>query len=301
MRYAVIGMGAVGGYYGSRLFTAVHDVHFLLRSDYDHVKKHGFEVNSILGPYHIYGMDIYDDANQMPPCDVVIIATKTTQNQHLKKLLPPLLKDDTLVILMQNGIGVEADVEQMFPGIQLAAGVAFINCVKDGPGHLLHKGFGHLTLANYNCTNTARLQTVAEDFLKARVPTQIADYNETRWRKNILNMATNGMTAKHNCLCDELISNPFTCQEVRCLLTEGVKAAKACGVVNIDFDLVEQLITTTSKTHFPTSMKYDYDHNLPMEVEYIYTRPIEEALKHGCEMPHTKQLEQDLLWMEKKS
>lgn len=288
-------MGAVGGYYGSRLAAAGHDVHFLMRSDYSHVRSHGFEVDSYMGPYHLQQPKVYDDVNGMPACDVVLVAMKTTQNHKLPELLSPLLKDNTLVILLQNGIGVEADVERMFPGVKLAAGVAFINCMKDGPGRLIHMGFGHLTLADYNCGDQERLLAVAADFRNSQVPTQLADYRETRWRKNILNMATNGLTVKFNCRCDELISNPDRCQEVRTLIIEGIQAARACGAENIGDELVDQLIETSSRTHFATSMKYDFDHRLPMEVEYLYTRPIQEAMKHGCSLPHMKQLEQYLL------
>ena len=117
MKYAVIGMGAVGGYYGSRLAESGQEVHFLAHGDYNHIKEHGFKVDSILGPYLMYTLSVYDDVNQMPACDVVIVAMKTTQNRLLPQLLRPLLKEDTMVILMQNGIGVEADVAAMFPGI----------------------------------------------------------------------------------------------------------------------------------------------------------------------------------------
>lgn len=295
MKYAVIGMGAVGGYYGSRLAESGQEVHFLAHGDYNHIKEHGFKVDSILGPYLMYTLSVYDDVNQMPACDVVIVAMKTTQNRLLPQLLRPLLKEDTMVILMQNGIGVEADVAAMFPGIGLVAGVAFINCVKVGPGELTHKGFGHLSLADYNCGDKEKLLAVAEDFRHARVPTQIAPYLETRWRKNILNMATNGLTVKHHCQCDELVSTPSRLEEVRALMMEGIQAARACGAEAIGDELADQLIETTGKTHFATSMRYDYDHGLPMEIEYMYSRPIAEALRHGCDIPNLRQLEQDLL------
>lgn len=295
MRYAVVGMGAVGGYYGSRLELDKQEVHFLVRSDCNHIMEHGFEVDSILGPYHLYNLSVYDDVTHMPPCDVVIVAMKTTQNRLLPRILAPLLKEDTMVILMQNGIGVEADVEKMIPGIKLVAGVAFINCIKAGPGRLIHKGFGHLSLADYNCGDEEKIRAVAEDFCHARVPTQIAPYLDTRWRKNILNMATNGMTVKYRCQCDELVSSPERSREVRALLLEGIWAAKACGVESFGEELADELMETTGKTHFATSMRYDFDHGLPLEIEYMYSRPIEEALRHGCNMPMMRQLEQDLL------
>ena len=70
----------------------------------------------------------------MPPCDVVLVCLKSVNNDKLQTLLPPLLHSETLVVLIQNGIGVEEDVQKMFPDVQLAAGLAFICSAKTEPG-----------------------------------------------------------------------------------------------------------------------------------------------------------------------
>lgn len=294
LKYALIGMGAVGGYYGSKLALAGHDIHFLLRGDYGHVRSHGYSVDSVKGSYHLDDLNIYSSSSQMPECDVVLVAMKTTSNHLLPELLKPLLKANTLVVLMQNGIGVEADVEKMIPGIQLAAGVAFINCAKTGPGEILHKGYGHVTLCDYSLKHPEVLSQVAADFEGAGVPALVADYAESRWKKAILNLATNGMTVVHNCRCDELISNPETCAVVKALMLEGIRVANACGVVALTPELADKMIATTGTTHFATSMKYDFDHHLPMEIEYLYSTIIREADAHAIAVPELKKLERML-------
>ncbi|MEO0355147.1 MAG: 2-dehydropantoate 2-reductase N-terminal domain-containing protein, partial [Cyanobacteria bacterium P01_A01_bin.3] len=90
MRYAIIGTGALGGYYGARLQRSGADVHFLLNSDFDRVKTHGLVVESIYGDFTLPTMSAYRDASEMPPCDAVVICLKTTQNHLLPQLLPPL-------------------------------------------------------------------------------------------------------------------------------------------------------------------------------------------------------------------
>lgn len=298
MKYAIIGMGAVGGYYGSRLAKHGHDVHFLVRSDFAHVREHGLSVDSYLGSYHLHNLNVYDDVSTMPKCDVVLVCLKTTANQQLAWLLPPLLKPTTIVVLVQNGIGVESDVQCMFPRLQLAAGVAFINCAKSGAGSLVHHKYGSITLCDYSCSSPQVLHAVAADFCSSQVPAQVADFVETRWRKNILNMATNGVTVMLNARCDQLMAHPSSCQLVRDLMSEGVRAAQACGASTIHYDLVDQLAESTSQTVFATSMKYDYDHNLPMEIEYMYTRPILEAERLGCHLPLLRMLEQQLRYFD---
>jgi 2-dehydropantoate 2-reductase len=106
MRYAVIGSGAIGGYYGGRLAQSGQEVHFLLRSDYDYVKTHGLQVDSCDGSFHLKQVLAYDKTNDMPQVDVVLVCLKSINNHKLRDMLPPLLKKDTLVVLIQNGIGV---------------------------------------------------------------------------------------------------------------------------------------------------------------------------------------------------
>ena len=128
LRYGIIGTGAIGGYYGGRLAQAGFDVHFLFHSDYDYVVQNGLQVDSCDGSFSLPHVNAYHHAADMPKCDVVLVSLKTVNNKLLPTLLPPLLKPDTLVVLIQNGIGVEEDVQKMMPNVRLAAGVAYI-CV----------------------------------------------------------------------------------------------------------------------------------------------------------------------------
>ena len=49
--YAIVGTGAVGGFYGARLQQAGCEVHFLLHSDYEHVAQHGLTIESKDGDF----------------------------------------------------------------------------------------------------------------------------------------------------------------------------------------------------------------------------------------------------------
>ena len=51
LRIGVVGSGAVGGYYGAKLARRGHDVQFLMRSDLDHVRRHGLVVESPRGDF----------------------------------------------------------------------------------------------------------------------------------------------------------------------------------------------------------------------------------------------------------
>ena len=192
MRYGVIGTGAIGGYYGAKLAHSGKEVHFLSHSDYQYVKERGFQVDSCDGSFHLAHVNAYGDAADMPKCDVVLIGLKTVNNHLLPNLLPPLLKEDTLVVLIQNGIGVEEDVQKMFPGVQLAAGLAFICSAKTEPGRVNHQCYGYINIGNYSCKQQEKIDEVVDDFRKAGVDANEVEYLEARWKKAVWNMPFNG-------------------------------------------------------------------------------------------------------------
>ena len=106
-KFAIVGTGALGGFYGGLLAKAGCDVHFLMRSDVEDVKRHGLRVDSKQGDFHLPKVNAYSSVHEMPKCDCVILALKSTQNHVLADLLPPLLHDDSLVLVLQNGLHVE--------------------------------------------------------------------------------------------------------------------------------------------------------------------------------------------------
>ena len=106
-RYAVIGTGALGGFYGGLLARAGSEVHFLARSDAEFIKSHGLRVDSKLGDFHLPKVNVYASVRDMPRCDCVILALKSTQNHVLPQLLPALMQPETMVLVLQNGLHVE--------------------------------------------------------------------------------------------------------------------------------------------------------------------------------------------------
>ena len=299
MRYAVIGTGAIGGYYGSKLAHAGQEVHFLLHRDYEYVKQNGLTVDSCDGSFCLPRVNAYRSAADMPQCDVVLVGLKSVNNGMLKELLPPLVGAGTLVVLIQNGIGVEDDVQKMFPGVQLAAGLAFICSAKTEPGVVNHQCYGSINLANYSCRDEAKMQAVVDEFRAAGIETGLVEYNEARWKKAVWNMPFNGMTVALHTQTDKLLKNPSTRQLIREQMMEVVGAAQHLGVKNLDETFVEKMITMTDEmTPYSPSMRLDYDFHRKMEIYYLYTRPLEIAREAGFPMRKLEMLEAELRFLE---
>ena len=299
MRYGIIGVGAIGGFYGSKLAYSGQEVHFLLHSDYQFVKEHGMQVDSCDGSFHLDDVNVYQNVEDMPKCDVVLVGLKTTNNHLLAKLLPPLLHEHTIVVLIQNGIGVEADVQQMLPNTQLVAGLAFICSAKTEPGRVNHQCYGSINLGNYSCKDEARFQQILNDFTNAGVQAASVPYEEARWKKAVWNMPFNGMTVALDTQTDLLLKNPDTRQLIRDLMMEVIGAAQHLGVTGLTEAFADKMIETTDvMTPYSPSMKLDYDFHRPMEIHYLYSRPIEIARAAGYRMPKLEMLEAELRFKE---
>lgn len=298
MRYGVIGTGAIGGYYGAKLAQGGQDVHFLFHSDYDYVREHGLRVNSGDGGFHLDHVNAYQDVRQMPKCDVVIVALKTVHEQMLRDMLPPLLTDDTVVLLIQNGMGMEQDVEQMVPGVKLAAGLAFICCSKTHPGVIDHLDLSGLNVGNYNAPQETIDRMIAE-MVSADIDARNVDYLEARWRKLLWNMPFNGLSVALHTDTDALVRNDATRRLLRAMTQEVIEAAHAVRVKGLtDRDADAMIEMTTKMRPYKPSMRLDWDYHRPMEVYYLYTRPIEEARRAGQDMPLHRMLEAELRFME---
>ena len=295
MKYAIIGTGAIGGFYGARLDKAGFEVHFLLHTDYQYVVDHGLTIDSCDGNFTLPSPKVYDSTSKMPQCDVVIVALKTTQNHLLPSLLPPLLKPDTIILLIQNGIGVEADVQQLFPSQPIAAGMAFICSAKAGPGHINHQFYGNINIGNYSCHNPQRYNQMLADFRAAGIGAADVEYLEARWKKAVWNMPFNGMTVALNTTTNRLLSCESTHRLIYDQMLEVIGAAQALGVKNLDTRFADKMIANTIKMPpYSPSMKLDFDFHRPMEINYLYTRPIAEAHAAGFAMPKLEMLEAEL-------
>ena len=146
--YTVVGTGAIGGYYGARLHQAGFPVRFLARSDVDHVRAHGLRVDSPDGDA-VVAVDVYADAAEMPASDAVIVATKTNDSGPLGAILPALVKPGGSVLVMQNGLGVEAPFRPGRTHATVVGVMCFMCCHKVGPGHIHHLDTGAVALGEY--------------------------------------------------------------------------------------------------------------------------------------------------------
>lgn len=298
--YAVVGTGGIGGYYGGCLAKAGQPVHFLLHSDYEYVKEHGLQVDSVNGNFHLDNLAVYRDSHDMPQCDVVLVCLKTTQNHLLPDILRPILHEKSVVVLIQNGIGMEQELAQQFSNTSIVGATAFICTTKIAPGHIHHAEYGALTLAKYCGQCDDSIRQIADDFTAAGVGVSVFDdLWSVRWKKLVWNIPYNGLTVVLNASTDELTRDSNSRKLVIDLMEEVVQAGRMCGAKISDTFIPKMITMTENMTPYSPSMKLDYDAHRLLEIQTMFSNPIRIAAEHGFTMSKTQVVENQLRFLTK--
>lgn len=305
--YAVIGTGAVGGYYGSLLQRSGKEVHFLLHSDYDHVKRHGLTIASKNGDFLLPEVNAYDSARGLPRCDVAIVALKATANAVLPSILPDVLNNEGIVLLLQNGYAQEEFIAAIDGVKTIVAGLCFICASKTGPGAVCHQDYGSVILAQFTKDNssagiTEAMRQIAADLSAAGVTvTMNPDLVEARWRKLVWNIPFSGLTTLFGLDTAQVLNSLPLLRLVKGLMNEVVEGASALDRI-IPESFIEKMITDTRqmRPYFP-SMKLDFDARKPLELEAMYKEPLEAAARRGKCLARIAMLYEELSFLNDKN
>lgn len=296
LTYAILGSGALGGYYGGRLAHGGAEVHFLLHSDYDHVAKHGLVIESTQhGDALLPKVHAYRDVADMPRCDVVVVGLKSTSNALLPALLPPVVKDDGVVLTLQNGLGPEDDAAAVVGAERVLGGLCFLCSNKVGPGHIQQQRFDHIKFGEFSTRGISdRMRSISADFEAGGVKAEcVEDLPYARWQKLVWNVPYNGLSALLGVDCTVLMKHAEPL--VRDIMLEVVAATKAVIGVEIARSFVDKMLDNTRNMDaYKPSMMIDREMGRPMEVEAIYGEPVRRAEAAGCAVPRVRMLYEQL-------
>lgn len=288
-RIAVVGAGAVGGYYGARLAQHGQDVHFLMRSDYAHVRAHGLDVRSVDGDLHLApeAMHVYDDPSAMPKADLVLVTLKSNQNHQLARVLPPLLHEETTILTLQNGIGNEEELAELFGAPRVVGGIAFVCINRTAQGRLEHQESGYVRVGEFvGPGRSARVDGIVELLRASGInASAMESLKEGRWAKLVWNIPFNGLGAILDMTTDRLLASERGTEQVRAIMREVIEAARAAGVT-LGKELIEKNIEATrSMGAYRTSTQVDRQMGKPLEFESIFGRPVQVARSKGVAVP----------------
>jgi 2-dehydropantoate 2-reductase len=302
LSFTILGTGALGGFYGSRLIQGGSRVRFIARSDVEHIRRQGLRVDSPMGNQHHRAVEVYAASDAIPPSDVVCIALKTTQNHRLMDLLRPLIQPETLILNLQNGLTMDEELDDTFPEARIVGGVCFLCSNKAGPGHILHLDYGAIGLAPLHERDRTALAPLISAFAAGGIEAEaLPSLRHARWRKLAWNIPFNGLSVLLGANTDVLMADPDSRRLAEHLMDEVARGADACGCPFDEGFLSHLLELTETMTPYAPSMRLDYLAKRELEIQYIYRRPLREAAKKGLRLPAIETIADQLSFLDRRN
>ena len=300
-RIAIVGAGAIGSYYGGKLAYFGRDVHFLLRNDYEIVRKKGLRLRSKNENIHVPKVQAHRSTEEIGPCDLVIVAVKATSNPELPPLLAPLLGKKTMILTLQNGLGSDEFLAGHFGAERILGGICFIRLNRVEPGVVERFDDGRIVLGEFRGYPQARLHDIAWEFKRCGVVCSVvADLALERWRKLVWNIPFNGLAvAAGGVDTAAILADDDLRQRALELMDETIAIAKACGHNLPTAVALDQMKRTKDMGNFKPSTLIDYLAGRPLEIEPIWGEPLRRGKEAGVSVPRLEMLYQLLVSLDR--
>lgn len=299
MIISIIGAGALGKTYGG-LLAQHHEVHYLVRSEYEQIKHdHGFTLafqhpEQVL---HIKNPLIYQEAKMLPASDLVMISTKTTANHEIELLLSHCLKENTIVLIIQNGIGNEEWISQFTPKNPVICGVSSMKAQRLDNNTVDIAYIAELRISPFSVANQMHCEIIQNSFQATlpSVPVKIfQNYKEIRWRKLMWSVPFAALSIIYRQDTQTLATSQPYVSIVQALMNEVADIAHAEGIPMTQEYMTKMLEVTRKAGKYYPSMYYDYIQGKPIEKEYIIDNVLALARQHQLNTPMLNLIESHL-------
>ena len=292
MRFAILGSGAVGGYFGAKLARAGHDVTFIARGAHlQAMRQRGLEIRSpMLGDF-VVKAPAEEDPGRIGPVDVVIVAVKAYDNDTALPIVRQLLGPNTTILPLQNGVESSAQLAERYGEAPVLGGVTYIATALSSPGVIEQTGtyrrivFGEVFGSLPRMTD--RVRALHEALTAADIQSEpVPDGRIPIWEKFIFLVSLAGFTGAARLPIGPLWNDEF----IRARFLDGCREierlARAEGVP-VAHDIIEKIGTYVRG--IPGSMRssllIDLSQGKRIEVEQLQGAVVRRAQARGVPVP----------------
>lgn len=291
MKLAILGSGAVGGYYGARLARAGHEVTFIARGAHlAAIRERGLRIRSPLGDFVVKAR-AEQDTTRVGPVDVVIVAVKAYDNATAIPLIAPLLGPTTAVLTLQNGVDSASDVAAIAGEARTLGGTTYIATALESAGVIVQTGthrrvvFGEVFDKVSNVSE--RVARIAAAMIEADIQAEaVADGRVPIWEKFIFLATLAGFTGAARLPIGPVWADPFTRARFLDGAREIERIARAEGVP-VAADVVDRIAPYVES--IPGSMRssllIDLSQGKRIEVEALQGAVVRRGMKLGIPTP----------------
>jgi 2-dehydropantoate 2-reductase len=278
MEIIVLGAGAIGSLYGARL-AANNDVTLIGRTEHvAAINSRGLRIEGLESQVvRIWAATAVD---RIGPNALIILATKVPDTEMALKPIAPLVRDDTTILCLQNGIGIEQIARgALGDGGVVLRGITQFGAIFEAPGAIRFMARGYTLIEQHE-----RSGRLAEVLSAAGLDCRVSpDINADVWHKLVINCVINPITAILGCEVGG-IANPELDPLKRLVIDECVAVAAAEGI-RFHVDFVHQIDERFRPSHNIASMLQDLRRGRPSEIDYLNGAVVARGAQHGVECP----------------
>jgi 2-dehydropantoate 2-reductase len=271
MHIVIFGTGGVGGYFGGRLAQAGETVTFIARGDHlQAMLANGLIVESIKGDFIVNPVNATDDTSTVGAVDAVLVCVKMWQVPNAAKAIMPLLRPDTFVVPLENGVEAPSQLAEILGREHILGGLCRIASRIGAPGRIQHTGINpYIAFGELDNRPSSRTHNLLQSFTKAGISAEIPpDINVAIWQKFLFISAISGIGAVTRVPVGIFRSQPGTRQMLEEALNECYSVALAQGI-HLPLDCVASTLTyiDTLSPGTMASMQRDIIEGCPSELE----------------------------------
>lgn len=308
MKIAIIGVGAIGGYVGTRLALAGEDVTFIARgANLEALRNSGIRLVSADGSEQaVPTVKATDDYAAAGPQDIVILGMKAHQVEACVRQVPKLFGPDTVVLPMQNGIpywyfhrypGALADtrvtsvdpqglIGEHIPAERVIGCVVYPAAELVAPGVIKHVEGNRFPVGEPDGTASERVTRVSECLIRGGLQAPVLnDIRAEIWLKLWGNLTFNPISALSRATLAGICQYPPSRAIAAAMMTEAQCVATKLGIT-FRVSLEKRIAGAEKVGHHKTSMLQDVEAARTLEVEALLGSVVELARLTETPTPH---------------
>jgi 2-dehydropantoate 2-reductase len=304
MKIAVIGAGGVGGYFGGRLAKAGFDVTFLARGEHlREIQKNGLRVKSVNGDFFVENAQATDSIQKIGFAEIIILAVKAWQVRDISRELAPVIRKDTIVLPLQNGVVTAEELAENIPSANIVRGLCKIISKMESPGVINHFALDpEVIFGETDSVVTERIELLKSVFDRAGIRALISDDITADLWKKFIAICVSGLLAVTKTNYGELRE----LKETRQMMTDLIREIYALSQhlrINIEPDFPDKLISVidTYPRETTSSLTRDVWEGRPSEIEYQNGTVVRRGEKYGVATPVNRFVYNCILPMEIKA
>ncbi len=289
MKIAVIGAGAVGGYFGARLAAAGETVGFVARGAHlAAIRERGLVIKSANGDVTIDPADATDDIATIGVVDCVLVSVKLWDTDGVAARLDPLIGPQTAVVSLQNGVYAEDRLVQAVGPEHVLGGTAAIAGAIAEPGVIQHLGtMARLEFGELDNRASDRVEALAAACRNAGFDAVVpADIDEAIWRKFVMLASFAAISCLSRSAIGPIRADPPAWRLLETLLGEAAAVARAKGIAVTD-DLEQRLLEVFGglPAEMRASMLGDLQAGNRLELDWLSGAVIRLGEEFGIDTP----------------